>query len=90
MAAVEPIRDWHRIAVEMLMTDADLGLQTIAEVFEGDDKDAVARLIRNTREVYDSILAKRKNLVLSDDDAAVLNGKVDRLRARLKFLGEAV
>ncbi|MGA8530032.1 MAG: hypothetical protein WB622_09980 [Acidobacteriaceae bacterium] len=90
MAPVEPIRDWHQIAVEMLMMDADLALQYVAGLFAGDDPDAVACLVKNTRETYDLILAKRKNLVLSVGDTASLDDKMDRLRARLKFLGEAV
>jgi len=88
MAESGPIRDWHRIAVELLMTDADLALQSIAALFASDDKRAVARIIRNSREVYDSIQEKRKEVSLSPEEAATLDSKMDRLRARLKFLGE--
>ncbi|HEX3987775.1 MAG TPA: hypothetical protein VHX13_14360 [Acidobacteriaceae bacterium] len=90
MAAPEPIRDWHQIAVEMLMTDADLALQSITALFAGDNEDAVARVVHSTREVYDSILARRKKTALSARDAATLNAKMDRLQARLKFMGEVV
>lgn len=87
---MEPIRDWHRIAVELLMTDADLALQAVATLFAEDDREAVARVVRNTRNVYDSILEKRKEVSLSENEASLLNDKMDRLRARLKFLGEIV
>lgn len=90
MAAVEPIRDWHQIAVEMMMTDAELALQSIACLLAGDDRTAVARVVQNTRKVYDAILTKRKEVPLSADEAAALDSKLDRLRARLKFLGEPV
>jgi hypothetical protein len=90
MTTVDPIRDWHQIAVEMLIADADLALQSITALFANDDGEAVAHVVRKTREVYDSILAKRKNLRMSGTDATVLDGKMDRLRARLKFMGEAV
>lgn len=85
-----PIRDWHRIAVELLMTDADLALQSISALFSSDDSEAVARVVCNSRKVYDSILEKRKAVALTPDEAATLDGKMDRLRARLKFLGEQV
>lgn len=87
---MEPIRDWHRIAVELLMTDADLALQAVATLFAEDDREAVARVVRNTRNMYDSILEKRKEVSLSENEASLLNDKMDRLRARLKFLGEIV
>lgn len=90
MEALNPIQDWHQIAGEMLMTDADLALQSITLLFAGDNEVAVARVVRSTREAYDSILAKRKKLPMSASDAAALDSKIDRLRARLKFMGEAV
>lgn len=90
MVAVDPIRDWHQIAVEMLMTDAELALQSITLLFAGDNPEAVARVVRSTRETYESILAKRKKLPMSDADSAALTDKLDRLRARLKFMGEEI
>lgn len=90
MTVSNPIQDWHRIAVEMLMMDADLALQCMTALFAGDDKDAVARVVRSTKETYELIEAKRKNLRMTATDATILNDKMDRLRARLKFMGEAV
>jgi hypothetical protein len=90
MAAVEPIRDWHQVAVEMLMTEADLALQYITALFAGDDPEAAARVVHGTRETYDLIRAKRKNLTLSASEANAIDDKIDRLRARLKFMGEVV
>lgn len=90
MAALNPIRDWHEIAIEMLMTDADLALQYITALFAEDDNEAAGRVVRSTRETYDLILAKRKNLKMSASDTACLDDKMDRLRARLKLLGEQV
>jgi hypothetical protein len=86
----DPIRDWHAIVVEMLMADADLALQSITLLFAGDNEEAVARVVCSTREVYDSILVKRMKLPLSAGDTASLDNKMDRLRARLKFMGEPV
>lgn len=87
---MEPIRNWHSIAVEMMMTDADLALQYVTELFAGDDAEAAASVVRSTRETYDLIQAKRKNLVLSASEAKAIGDKVDRLRARLRLMGEAI
>jgi hypothetical protein len=90
LATLNPIRNWHQIAVEMLMMDADLALQYIAALFVEDDAEAAARVVRSTRETYALIRAKRKNLTMSASEAALLDEKMDRLQARLKFLGEPV
>lgn len=90
MPELNPVTDWHAIAVEMLMTDADLALLSIVSLFADDDKGAVARVVGNSRNVYDAIIDKRKRVTLSASEAAALNDKMDRLRARLKFLGEPV
>lgn len=87
---MEPIRDWHQIAVEMLMTDADLALQYVTALFADDDAEAAAGVVRNSRETYELIRAKRQNLTLSASDLATLDDKLDRLRARLRLMGEAV
>lgn len=87
---MEPIRDWHRIAVELLMTDVDLALQAVATLLAEDDREAVACGVRNTRSMYDSTLEKRKEVRLSENEASLLNKEMNRLKARLKFLGEIV
>ena len=90
MTPSNPIQDWHQIAVELLMTDADLALQSITAFFAEDDQQAVARVVRNTREVYENILKKRAEVQLSEQEAALFDGKMERLRARLRFMGEPV
>lgn len=90
MADPTPIRDWHQIAVELLMTDADLALLSISLIFRHDDPEMIRRLVRNARETYDTIQAKRKELALSERDAAALDHKMERLRIRLRVLGNPV
>lgn len=90
-AESEPrIRDWHQIAVEMLMTDTDIALASVAYFFATDDQDAVARVVHGARETYESAQERRKTLQLSPSEAAELDDKMDRLRARLRLLGEVV
>jgi hypothetical protein len=85
-----PVRDWHQIAVELMMTDAELALQSVACLLETDDQQAVAWVVRNARETYDSICERRRTTTLSEGEAASLDDKLERLRARLRFLGDPV
>ena len=85
-----PIRDWRRIAVEMLMTDADLALLTVSSLFSKSDREAVTRLVGNAREVYDAVCLRRKEIELSHQESARLDDKLDQLRTGLRFFGEVV
>jgi hypothetical protein len=88
--STEPIRDWKQIAVEMLMNDADLALLSIAYVFGCDDKQSIAWIARNARKTYESVRQRRPTITLSASEAVYLDDKMERLRARLKCLGEIV
>lgn len=90
MADLNSTRDWQELAVEMLIEDADSALQSIASLLAGGEEGAASSLVHHTREAYDMIGAKRKNLPMSASDASALEDKLDRLRAQLKYLGEAV
>lgn len=85
-----PMRNWHQIAVEMLITDTDLALASVDLFLATDDEETVARMVREARATYDSACERRKALNLSASDAAQLDDKMGLLRARRKFLGEAV
>jgi len=87
MADSYPLRDWHQVAVELLMSDADLALLSIAWVSR---REAVAHVVERARDSYQSIQNKREELSLSDAEEATLGDKLDRLRARLQVLDQAV
>ncbi|MGB7170500.1 MAG: hypothetical protein WBD32_15950 [Acidobacteriaceae bacterium] len=84
--AAEPIRDWHQIAVEMLMTDAELALLSISYVFGWDDKQSVAWIARSARKTYDSVRQRRSAVNLSASESAYLDDKLERLRFKLNAL----
>jgi hypothetical protein len=90
MFVVDHIQDWHQIAIELMMTDLDLALQAITSLFAEDSKEVVARVVRNSRTVYDSLLARHGEVLLPPDELALFNDKMNRLRDRLRFMGEAV
>ena len=85
-----PIRDWHQIAVELLTTDLDLALLAIRSLFAEHDEEPVDRVVRRTREAYDSIVAKRKTIALTADEAPAVDDKISELRAWLNSMGESV
>lgn len=70
------------------MNDVEIALLSLSDVFSWDDQTAVAWVVRSTRRTYDSVRKSRSTVKLTASDAAYLDGKLDRLRARLKFLGE--
>jgi hypothetical protein len=85
-----PILDWHQIAVEIMMTDAELALDSIACLLETDDRQAIAWIAHNARETYDSLRAQRSTVGLSPSEASSLDDHLTQLRTRLTLLGEPV
>lgn len=83
-----PAAHWHQIAPEILMNDVEIALLSLSDVFSWDDQTAVAWAIRSTRRTYDSVRESRSTVQLTAIEAAYLDEKLDRLRARLRFLGE--
>lgn len=86
----DPIRNWHEIAVEILLNDAELALISIADALGLDDRDALHRVARVSRDTYQSIQTRRRETPMTDEEQAALEEKMDRLRARLRFIGEGV
>lgn len=80
-----PLRDWHRVAVELLLSDADLALLSIAWLTR---REAAAHVVANARNACESIEKKREELELSAAEAAAVQERIDRLRAELRLLGE--
>lgn len=80
--------DWHQIAVEMMLTDAELALQSVACLLATDDQRAVARIAHNARETYDSLRERRRTVSLAPREASHLDDDLAQLRTRLELLGE--
>ncbi|MFZ0273613.1 MAG: hypothetical protein WB524_09530 [Acidobacteriaceae bacterium] len=85
-----PIRNWHQIASELLLSEADQALLLLASLISWDDEDVVARTVEMAKVAYEDICQKRKGLTMSKKQTAALQAKLDRLQTELRSLGEAV
>jgi hypothetical protein len=83
------LREWHQIAVELAMTEAALTLSA-SNVPDAARTDGTASLVESARKCYESLQSRRKELRLTPNQAAALDEKLDRIRTRLRFLGEPV
>lgn len=86
MADSYPLRDWRQVAVELLLSDADLALLSIAWLSR---QEAPAHVVASAYNACESIEKKRDELELSPVEAAAVQERIDRLRAGLRWLGEA-
>jgi hypothetical protein len=86
----DPIRNWHEVAVELLVNDVDCALLLMASLFGGEDGETVACTVRIARSAYDNILLQQRQTQLTSRDAATLSLKLEQLRSRLRFFGERI
>jgi septal ring factor EnvC (AmiA/AmiB activator) len=85
-----PIRNWHQIACELLLSEADHALLLLVSLVTWDDPDVVARTVERAKGAYEDILRKREGLTMSKKQTAALQAKLDQLQSQLRSLGEAV
>jgi len=81
-----PLRDWHRVAVELLLSDADLALLSIAWLTR---REAEEHIVAKARSACESIQKKRDELQLTESEAAAVQKRIDQLRAELRWVSEA-
>lgn len=79
--------DLRRIAFEALVTDAVLATEMLAGLTSRDDPASIAALVKKAHERYREILERRAALTLSREETSLLQQKLDRLQAQLRFFG---
>lgn len=82
------LTDWNEVAVHSLLADADLILKFFAAESCGDDSEAICLSVQQARAAYSDFQKRRSALKMSTSDGTELQGKMDQLRARLRFFGE--
>lgn len=80
----------NRVAVDELLGEAELALAMADLTTTRDDHAIVEQTLDRGERAYGDILRRQNGVVLSMDEADLLQARLDRLRARLKFLGAAV
>jgi hypothetical protein len=84
------LNDGNSSAVAALLADAEHALAlTRFEDVRG-NRDIVEQTVARARRSYDDLLRRGRATTMSDEERATFQGSVDRLRAALRFFGEAV
>ena len=85
-----PADNPHQRAVQDLLREAELALSATALATSRDDRQAVAQALAAGHRAWQDLVRRQQALTLSPQEAALLQGSLDRLRARLRFLGLTV
>ncbi|MGA7523684.1 MAG: hypothetical protein WBW84_14620 [Acidobacteriaceae bacterium] len=79
-----------QIVVEVLLNEAEIAVLSLTTALAEGRKCMSLEAWQDARTIYESIRATRRELDLSTSESAALDLKVDRLRAMLRYMGEAV
>lgn len=80
----------HVHPVSVLIADAERTLaRTQLEDTRG-DRDHVRQTIAEARGIYEGLIRRAAETAMSSEERAALQSVMDRLRASLRFFGEAV
>ncbi|MFZ0275116.1 MAG: hypothetical protein WB524_22200 [Acidobacteriaceae bacterium] len=77
-------------AVQQLLREAEFALAAVGLTTSRDDREAVAQALAAGHQAWQDIVRRQQALTLTVDEAAALQSCLDRLRARLRFLGLTV
>ncbi len=84
------LKDTNRIVAQLLLTGVDLALTFMNIAKATADPNITRRSVGNARRAYDDIGRRRGSVSMSPQEIAALQGKLDSLRASLRYFGENV
>jgi len=86
------IDDQNRIAVQSLLFDADraVALTEVEDAGGGRSQDVAPQMVATAYKNYIDPVRRSRPLVMTDAELMVFHRKLDRLRACLRFFGEAL
>lgn len=80
----------NRIAADELLGEAELALAMADLTTRRDESEVVEHTLVRGQRAYGDILRRQAAIDLSTEDASLLQSLLERLRARLHFLGATV
>ena len=89
-ALAVPSMDQEPTKFADLMADAYRAVMVLDDVTSRDSAKAISRTLRDGRSVYAGLLAHQNTVRMTGAESALFQTAVDLIKARLKFLGEAV
>lgn len=81
----DPIADLRRVTFEALLSEAVLATQTLEGLTLRDPGESVANLVQKAQATYRGIVERRATVELTREEASLLQEKLDRLQAQLRF-----
>lgn len=80
-----PYGDMRFMIFEALLSDALLTAEMLGGLTLRDNPASIAGLVEKAQASYDDIESRRETLVLSREETSLLQDKLDRLQAQLRF-----
>lgn len=84
------LHNWNRSAVSVLLRDAEQALALMHFEDVRGNREIVKQTVGRARRSYDDLLRRSRSMTMSDEESTTFQGSMDRLRAALRFFGEAV
>lgn len=81
----DPQGDLRRVTFEALLAEVLMATHMLEGLTRRDDPASVADLVRKARATYRDVLDRRAMVELSREEASLLQEKLDRLHAQLRF-----
>jgi hypothetical protein len=83
----DPYGDLRRVTFEALLAEVLIATHALEGLTRRDSAVNVAGPLRKARATYQDILERRGMVELSNEQASLLQEKLDRLHAQLRFFG---
>jgi hypothetical protein len=80
--------DLRRVTFETLLAEAVMATEMLAGLTRRDPPDSIAGLVQKAQATYRDVLERRVMVELSREEASLLQDKLDRLQAQLRFFGD--
>lgn len=81
----DPYGDLRRVTFEALLAEAVMATHMLEGLTRRDPPGSVAGLVQKAQESYQDVLARRAAVEMSREEASLLQDKLDRLHAQLRF-----
>jgi hypothetical protein len=81
----DPYGDLRRVTFEALLAEAVMATQMLEGLTRRDPPESVASLVQKAEATYKGILGRRAMVEMSRQEAWLLQDKLDRLQAQLRF-----
>lgn len=81
----DPHGDLRRVTFEALLAEAVMATHVLDGVTSRDDPASFAELLQKARTTYQDILVRRTLVQMSHEESSLLQEKLDRLQAQLRF-----